>query len=202
MVADGNIALKVIWIQGQFGPFTSPCSAQGREINVVQNAKVWCTQSGCNCNWIYYKKHNDGDYWNYFDKNNLDEWPCYDSAVFVRWQFGSGIYHHGKSRNKPIPIKYCKPGKLVFLTSRESGKPESDRKIIGCFSIAGITTHPDWGNVIHAGAIRLRASDFDHAPLYWAHHKQNGGPRWGTGLFRYIPDSEAQTMLNALVVVC
>jgi len=140
-----------------------------------------------------------GDYWQYHNKADFDEWPCYDTLIFIRWQFGSGIYHHGLRKGDPIPIKHWQPGKLAFLTSKEADKPESERRIIGCFSIAGMTHHPDWGHVLHGGSLRLRVISPSHAPLYWKFHYQHAGPKWNTGLFRYVPDREAQDMLAALI---
>src|SRR5207249_10006128 len=126
------------------------------------------------------------------------KWPCYDAPVFTTWSFGTGIYHHGRKKNKPMPIKYWKVGKVAFLTSKKSGEPESTRKIIGCFSVAGMTHDQHWGNMLHAGSIRLRVTNVNPAPLYSSLHRQGGPPRWNTGLFRYIPDGEAQKMLAAL----
>src|SRR5436309_3423056 len=136
---DGNIAFKVTWVYGDNGPFSSPCSPRGREINIDQDPRVWCSQPACPCYEIYHRKSNKGDYWSHYNKTGPDPYPCYDSAVFTGWKFGTGIYHHGRKKNKPIPIKHWKPGKLAFLTSKKSGEPESARKIIGCFSIARMT---------------------------------------------------------------
>ena len=198
---DGNIAFKVTWVYGSQGPFTSPCTPAGRHINIVSDPRVWCSQQSCACWKIYHRNGNSGDYWTYHNRADLDQWPCYDTLVFVRWQFGSGIYHHGPNKGNAIPIKHCRPGKLAFFTSKQTDEPEAERRIIGCFSIAGMTQDPDWGHVIHAGNIRLRASNLSHAPLYWKLHRQAKGPRWNTGLFRYVSDQEAHAMLNALLLV-
>jgi hypothetical protein len=195
---DGNIAFKVTWVYGKHGPFSSSCTPMGREINVVNDPRVWCSQPDCPCFKILHSKSNKGDYWKHYSKTGPNKWPCYDAAVFTTWRFGAGIYHHGRNKNKPIPVRYWRVGKLAFLTSKESGQPESKRKIIGCFEIARVTQEPYWGNVIYAGALRLRVANFNKAPLYWAFHRQSGPPRWNTGLFRYIPDKEAQAMLAAL----
>jgi hypothetical protein len=197
-VPDGNLALKLTWIDATNGPFTSPCSPHGRKLNIVDSPRVWCSHADCPCYQIYSQHNNAGDYWQYFNKRNFDDWPCYETMVFLRWQFGTGIYHNGSNQDQPIPIKHWKRGKLAFLTSREPGKPESERRIIGCFSMDRMTTDQTWGNVIHAGSVRLKVTNFRNAPLYWRYRRQNSGPRWNTGLFRYIPDTEARYMLNAI----
>jgi hypothetical protein len=195
---DGNIAFKVTWVYGTNGPFSSPCNPRGRKINVVENPRVWCSQQDCPCAEIYHQHGNAGDYWQYHNRKNFDEWPCYDAMAFSRWQFGTGIYHQGANMGNPIPIKHWKQGKLAFLTSREPDKPEAERRIIGCFSVDRMTPHREWGNVFHAGSVRLRAANFHQAPFYWKFHSQAVGPRWNTGLFRYIPYKEARAMLKAL----
>jgi hypothetical protein len=198
---DGNLAFKVTWIHGSNGPFSSPCSAVGRKINIVDEPRVWCSQQSCPCAQIYFGHKNVGDYWQYHNQNDFDDWPCYESMVFIRWQFGAGIFHNGSNVGNAIPIKHWRRGKFAFLTSREPGKSESERRIIGCFSMDRMTKHPDWGNVLHAGSIKLKSANFSNAPLFWNHHHQPSGPRWNTGLFRYLPDHEAKSMLQALKAV-
>jgi len=40
MPHDGNVALNVTWVYGKDGPFTSPCTPQGREVN-IRSRRVW-----------------------------------------------------------------------------------------------------------------------------------------------------------------
>lgn len=199
---DGNLAFKVIWVNGNNGPFSSPCTPAGRRVNVIENPRAWCSQRDCPCSIIYHQNGNRGDYWNYHNKSDINEWPCYDAMVFQRWQFGTGIYHQGPKVGDPIPIKHWKQGKLAFLTSRKPDRPEADRRVIGCFSIDRMTEDPDWGNVFHAGSIRLQVSNFNQAPLFWKYHCQAAGPRWNTGLFRYMSDKESRALLAALKRIC
>ena len=197
-VPDGNIALKLTWIESTNGPFASPCSPQGRELNIIDNPRVWCSHGDCPCYEIYHQHNNAGDYWQYHNKSDFDDWPCYEAMVFRRWQFGTGIYHNGSNVDQSIPIKHWRPGKFAFLTSRQPGKPEAERRIIGCFDMDRMTTDPHWGNVLHAGSVKLKAANFSNAPPYWRYHRQPSGPRWNTGLFRYISDAEARQMFVAV----
>jgi len=58
---------------------------------------------------------------------------------------------------------------------------------------------PDWGVVITSvRTTKVRVRNFKRAPRFWDFHTQNGPPRWGTGLFRYLPNSEALKLFEAV----
>lgn len=190
---EGNVAFKVTWVYGPTGPFTAPCEAEGREINVVRERKVWCSDGDCECARMV-AAGNTG-------RLPADSEPCYDAAIFREWSFGGGIYHNGKRRGQPMSINHVQPGKLAFFTSKRFDMAESDRVVIGCFEIAEFEpkADPEWGIMITSlPESRVRVNNVSHAPRYWDFHKQNGPPRWGTGLFRYIPDSEARRLHEAV----
>jgi len=42
-----NVALKLNWVYGEDGPWTSPCTPEGRRTNV--GSKVWCSQPENEC---------------------------------------------------------------------------------------------------------------------------------------------------------
>lgn len=194
MKHDGNVAFKVTWVYGATGPFVTPCTAEGRYYNIWIDEKVWCSQKECPCRKLF-DRHSESDY----DRQKYDYWPCYDSGIFSRWRFGGGIYHRGNRRNTEIPFKHAQVGKLAFYTSRRFDMKEEDRLIIGCFRIGGFEFDQEMGtHVAVADDLKLQITHFEKAPRFWDFHKQNGPPKWGTGLFRYIPDNEAQSMLDAV----
>jgi hypothetical protein len=191
---DGNVAFKVTWVYGRSGPFTSPCTAEGRYWNIWLEQKVWCSQKECPCKKLFDARSGDD-----YDRQKYDYWPCYDAAIFSKWSFGGGVYHRGKRKDEQIPFKQYKVGKLAFFTSRRIDMTEEDRIIIGCFRIGRHMYDDDLETpVIVAADLKLRVKDFDRAPRFWDFHKQNGPPKWGAGLFRYIPDEEAKAMLDAV----
>jgi len=199
MIQDGNVAFKVTWVYGEHGPFTTPCTPNGREHNIAEQKKVWCTQGQCPCFTIY-KNGNTETY----DVTARGCWPCYDSAIFDTWGFSGGVYHHGPKKNQSISIRHFKKGKLAFFTSRRWDMAEKDRKIIGCFQIARYEKDKDHRfdkKMLFAGDLKLRVRDLEKAPRFWNFHVQTAGPLWGTGLFRYIPDQEARAMLRAVEAV-
>jgi len=194
---DGNVAFKVTWVYGQDGPFTTPCTPEGRHINIKQRKATWCRQSDCPCKQLY-DAGNESPY----DRTTLDRWPCYDSAIFDKWSFGGGRFHGESRGGEPIPFKNFRLGKLAFFTTRHHGMGEEDRIIIGCYRIDKSVSDPDFDILVAAaGDFCLRVEDFEKAPKFWAFHKQAGKPHWGTGLFRYLPDEEAEAMLEAVQAV-
>lgn len=188
---DGNIAFKVTWVYGEKGPFTSPCAPEGRDINIRLQKKTWCRQPQCPC----YKLYKTGN----LGLLAADEEPCYDAVIFKHWCFGGGMYHTGSRKGQPIPLKYAKPGKLAFFTSRRHDMTEDQRIIIGCFEIGRVELDDEGGVLVVAEkSSGIKVPNFDHAPRFWDFHAQKGGPRWKTGLFRYLSDQEAQAMYRAV----
>jgi hypothetical protein len=190
---DGNVAFKVTWVYGPRGPFTGPCTAEGREINIIQERKVWCSDRDSKWAQILHSGNTD--------KLPTDYQPCYDVAIFEDWSFGGDVFHHGERRGQPMSINHVRPGKLGFFTAKRFDMDERDRIVIGCFEIVEFDPEadPDWGVVITSvPASRVRLRDTEHAPRFWGFHTQNGPPRWGTGLFRYLPDSEALRLSDAM----
>ena len=121
--------------------------------------------------------------------------------IFKKWTFSGGVYHHGDRKGEPIPFKYFKPGKLAFFTSRTQDMTEAERIIIGCYEIAGAEPDADYRDLVAAPkkGSEMRINNFRYAPRFWDFYQQNGPPRWGTGLFRYLSDQEAESMYQAVI---
>lgn len=186
-----NVAFKVTWVYGKDGPFRTPCTAEGRKINIEKEKKVWCSQPENECRQLYDLNSN---------KIVTGSLPCYDSAIFKNWRFSAGIYHHGVKKGQPIPIRKTGKGKWAFFTSKKYGEREADRRVIGCFQIDDIVTCEDGTQWVEAKPkIRYRVQDFDKAPRFWDYHTQEGPPKWGTGLFRYLNDKEAEELREAVL---
>jgi hypothetical protein len=191
-IVKHHLAFKVTWVYGTKGPFTSPCNAEGRIVNIRREKKVWCTQKENPCLRILVDDDNKGA---------PDEIPCYDAAIFKLWAFGGGVYHTGERVGEPICIRHVEPGSYAFFTSKPYGAPEDARVVIGCFEVAEPEREadPHWGfRVTSVPSSRIRLRDLDNAPRFWQSHHQNGPPRWGTGLFRYLPNYEAFELLAAV----
>jgi hypothetical protein len=140
---SGNVAFKVTWVYGKGGPFSSPCTSVGREINIRKEKRIWCSDQECLCNKLY----RAGD----LREVMLGEQPCMDSETFTAWRFGGGTYHNGPRKDEPISIKHARPGKLAFFTSRQFERTEAERLVLGCYEIddVGFDSKRD-GTFLHA----------------------------------------------------
>ncbi len=192
-----NIAFKVTWVYGEDGPWSSPCSPEGRLINIIREGKVWCNQPENECH-----KISDTE-----ARLPLSARPCMDYGAYYDLRFGGGTHHSGPQEGKGIPIHQTDVGKLAFLTSRRNDMAEEDRIIIACFRI-DLKERSDHGEDIvsadpdHPHFLRVPADRFGDAPRFWDYRAAAEHRAWGTGLFRYIPDDEAEAMWQAMAAVC
>lgn len=194
MRPDGNVAFKLTWVYGTQGPFTSACTDDGRRTNIKLAHHVWCSQPENKC-FKALEAVEPGQV-----KVDDDSYPCNDVMAFRWWAFSSGWFHHGDRRGRPIPMRFVNPGKLAFLTSRRHDMTEEQRVVLGCFRVSEVCEDDAGGLWAHSepGPDRIWVRDQERAPRYWEFHRQASGPSWGTGLFRYVPDSEAERLYAAL----
>jgi len=191
MRPDGHVAFKVTWVYGKTGPFTSPCTAEGRETNIQIEQKVWCSHRENDCYKVYAAGNKGGP---------VKRSPCYDVGAFSDWAFSGGVLHSGPRRGQPIPLRFAKTGKWAFLTSKAVDTKESDRLVLGCFEITDITGSDEeemW--VSGRTGERVPNSSLQSAPRFWKFYRQSGGPRWGSGLFRYLSDGQAMRLRDAVM---
>lgn len=185
-----NVAFKVSWVYGQRGPWTTPCTPQGRQKR-MKSGNVWCSQSECRCSALRGTDRTLPD----------EETPCYDCRAPFELRFASG---QGARAGQPRPLKQTGVGKRAILTSLGDGRREEDRIIIACFRIAEVAPFPGLGGTAvyadrdHPFAVRVPLNRLDDAPRYWE-FRAPGKPRvWGSLLFRYIDDDEADAMWAAV----
>jgi hypothetical protein len=192
--ASGNVAFKVTWVYGKNGPFSAPCTPDGRRKN-IENQRIWCSDKECLCNKLY----RIGD----LREVTPEERPCMDSEIFTAWKFGTGVYHHGPKKDDSIPIKSARPGKLAFFTSRRFDMSEAERIVLGCYKIDELGFDSNKGGTfLHAkqgSQFKINLDALSDAPRFWDFYKSSGPPFWGSGLFRYLGDDLAKTLRDAVI---
>lgn len=184
-----HVAIKTTYNNGGEGVyvgFNGTCSEDIIKRN-IKSGRVWCSQPDCECR-KYYDRGFKG-------KRPVD--PCYESSLFRDWQFGAGWYHTGLRAGTPIHLSNAGEGKIAILTTRFPGETEIDRKITGFFKIAEVIDKPKKETMLVADrnfALRLPMEEAMNL-FFWDYYSTIGGARWGTGLIRYLNDSQTSRIL-------
>jgi hypothetical protein len=192
---DGNVAFKVTWLYATKGDFKGPCNSEGRALNTHRGGN-WCSQPECHCYQLDRAK----------DDRDIDlreeNYPCSESAMFDRspWSFNSGSYHKGRSKDGPIPMRHAKVGRFAFFTSKNLEMVEDQRIIIAAYEIGAVEWTEEWGyEVSGSKGTQIRVRDLKRAPKFWKFYQNSfGPPAWRSGLFRYVPDEQAEKMYRAV----
>ena len=170
-----NVAFKVTWVYGEYGPWSSPCSPEGRLINILREGKVWCSQPDCPCHELL-----DTD-----DRLPAGAIPCYDCRAPLDFRFTSGLHPRGPRKGEPIPMRRTGVGKFAFLTSRRHDMTEAERIVVACFRIDHVGDHPDlrgyavWADEGSPHALRVPLDRLDEAPRFWGLPQDRQGPTLG-----------------------
>jgi len=187
-----HVAIKCTYNNGDEGifvGFSGTCSEDIIKWN-IESGRVWCSQKDCEC-----RKYYENGF-----KGNRPIDPCYESVLFRDWQYGAGWYHTGSRAGTPIHLSTVGKGKIAILTTRFPGDEEIDRKIIGFFKIGEITNKPGQETMLIADrsfAIRLPMEEAKEL-FFWDYYSTRGGAVWGTGLVRYLNDTQIIQILADL----
>ncbi len=191
MDETANIAIKCTYNNGgedELVGFSGTCSEDIIKWN-IDNKRVWCSNEDCGC-----RKYYDKGF-----KGKPPEYPCYESALFVEWEYGAGSYHTGKRKGVNIHLSKNVKNKYAILTTRFPDDEEIDRKIIGFFKISAVENDDEeYPTTIYANPkVRVRLPLDEAKGLYfWNYYKnKKGGAKWGTGLVRYLSDEQVNQVL-------
>ena len=167
----------------EFVGFDGTCTNENIRRNVKKRT-IWCSQEGNRC-----RRFHD-----YGFRGRRPIYPCYESQIFQKWKYSSGVSRKGA----PFPMPHAKEGKIALLTTRLPDQDtEIERIVFGVFKIARIKTNKDgtWAIGDPEYAIRLPKTAALALP-YW--NFKNDQPRWDRRLFRPVSDQEVTNFLRAL----
>ncbi|AKG91840.1 hypothetical protein GAH_00829 [Geoglobus ahangari] len=174
-VEDRNLAFKCNWLDSDY---EGPCGRAGRMWNIYRKRFPWCTQPENPC----YQYENGF-------RNDIPEFPCYETMIFKKSEFGAGVDHSGPRKGTGRKIKYVVPGKLAIFTTVEPNKPESERLIFGFFVIRDHYTDEEGATRIVGYPEYTLKIPKDSRLEFWDFYRNSDGSIfWGTGLFRYLSD--------------
>lgn len=195
-----NIAFKLNYCDGgspeQIG-FNGICSDAAIRYNIEKEKRVWCGSKECLCS-----QYLSGD----IDRTVLDDsfsdnnFVCYESQLLKSWKVMAGEDGDGKTRK----IKSARRNSLAVLTTRLPDSKEAERIIFGVFLIDDILEGNDQesGYVANKSTYRITLT-LDEAKMmpFWNYHANATGKvtaKWGSGLFRYMDDTQAVALLQDL----
>ena len=172
---DRNLAFKCNWMDTDY---EKPCGEVGRKWNVHVRRSIWCTQPENPCYQFEMGLRRD-----------IPTYPCYESEIFTKSEYGAGVNHTGVRKGIGRKIRYVIPGKLAIFTTVDPGRSENERYIFGFFVIKDhyidddgatkVVGHPEYTLKIPKDS-RLKFWDF--------YRNADGSIFWGTGLYRYLSD--------------
>ena len=197
-----NIAFKLNYCDGgssskQIG-FNGICSDATIRYNIEKEKRVWCSSQECLCS-----QYLSGE----IDRTALDDsfvddgFACYESQLLKSWKIMAGEDGDGKTRK----IKSARPNSLAVLTTRLPNTKEAERIIFGVFVIDDVLegNEQESGYVSNQSSYRISLTlDEAKKMQFWNYHTNTAGKvsaKWGSGLFRYLDDTQAVAMLQDMV---
>ena len=195
-----HVAFKATYNDGkehdQILGFKGVCTIDNIKRN-IKAGRVNCSLPNNPCR-VYYDSGFKGN-------SPQDNPHCYETNLFNKWEFGSGMYHSGDKNGQYIPMKKASSGDIAVLTTRFPGTSEEERKIIAAYRIEKIEKvigpYQSIHNLLQADKnLKIELTrDLAEKFNFWQYHK--GEPIWGTGLFRYMGDDEVSDFLNDIILV-
>lgn len=181
-VKDRNLAFKCNWLDTDY---EGPCGKEGRRWNIHVKKFPWCTQPENPC-----YQYEMGL------RKSVPPYPCYETEIFSRFEYGAGVNHRGPRKGKGRKIRYVVPDKLALFTTVDPGKSGDSRYIFGFFVIKDYYVDSDGATKIVGYPEYTLKIPKDSRLRFWDFYRNSDGSTfWGTGLVRYLSDEVAVNYL-------
>jgi hypothetical protein len=201
-----NIAIKCNYCDGGrsetvFG-YKGICSDEVLHQNVSILKRPWCSSPGCPC-----KRYSKGE----ISRAELEQmnkdggFVCYESRLMRDWVASVGRFQSAKKNDKPIKMTNARVNRLCVLTTKGAGELEAERKIFAAFVISEVEVGDEKveGNVHAHAKFRIDLTQAEAEQVrFWEFHKNKSKPEtpfWGSGLLRYITDSQSINIIKAMM---
>ena len=204
---ENNLAFKCNFCNGGCSAeclgYKGVCSDEQIRYNIEKKNRAWCSNNDSPC-----KKYLDG----IITRAELDAlnengtFVCYESRMLLDWKAEAGDDLDENGVHKARRITNASKDSLAVLTTELPSMPSGkDRVIFGVF-ITGVV---DEGDDIKAGYVKAKG-DY-HIELtpeeakkmkFWHYYQNPNSPKkiqWGTGLYRYMKDSDCARILADIV---
>lgn len=174
-VEDRNIVFKCNWMDTDYD---GPCDKEGRRWNIYTKKSLWCVQPENPCYQYELGLRRD-----------IPAYPCYESEIFTKFEYGAGVNHTGVRKGKGRKIKYVVPGKLAIFTTVNPKDSGERRYIFGFFVIRKHYVDDDGATKVVGYSEYTLKIPKDSRLMFWNFHRNaDGSMFWGTGLYRYLSD--------------
>lgn len=203
-----NVAFKCNYCdggmqQGTVG-FNGVCSDSTIRYNIEKAHHIWCSDVDCPC-----KQYIDGK----ISRTELCDaltngvLVCYESTMLKDWKASAGRIQNGENRNRPMKISKVQTNSLAILTTKKPDSPDNERFIFAVFLVdekfEGDTK--DEGYVIANSKWKIELSPQEASKmLFWNYYANENAPEkvlLGSGLHRYISDSQAVQILRDIIAI-
>lgn len=117
-------------------------------------------------------------------------------SVETAFSLFTGSYLSGAKKGAPRVPERMKPNSVCLLTARSPGEPEKARRIAGACMVRDdffgeeaadglIKPHPKYRLLLPAA----------EKMLFWDYIEENGDPRWGNAVLKYVSVNEVRRIL-------
>lgn len=201
-----NVAFKCTYCDGgksnsSIG-FTGLCSDEQKNYNIFIKKRTWCNAEENLCRMYLEGKLTKAQLEEKFQQDNSS--VCYESNLFRSWSYEAGYVVKGKNKGKPNTLRGVQTNSLCVLTTQPPNANKMQRYIFGVF----IVIRSDEGDEMSAGKVvahpkyRIALNDTEAKKMcFWNYYKNDNEAfpyQWGAGLFRYINDKTALSILNGI----
>jgi hypothetical protein len=207
LIPRKNIAFKCNYCDGGIEQnkigFLGICSKDLIRNNIEIENKRWCSAERCLC-----KNYLDGKikYQDIVDEIKVNQGAiCYESHLLLDWYMEAGWTI---KEGRPMTMAHIQTNSLGIFTTRRPQDDESKRFI---FAVFLIERQEEGDGVATAGSVnadpkyKLQLTEQQAEKiLFWNYHANKNAPKkiyWGTGLFRYLSDTEAVQVLRDIVKI-
>ena len=206
-----NIAFKCNFCDGGKTPerigFNGVCSDKMIQYNIGKAKHVWCSSTNSLC-----RKRFTGEIESYRElkervHNDFNDFTCYESVMMRDWKASAGIVQSGENSGRPMRLVKVQANSLAVLTTRLPYDTDENRFIFAVFlvdeSYEGDAR--DEGYVSTKSKYKIETTPEEAKKLkFWNYYFCPNAPeviKFGSGLHRYLSDTQAAQILRDIVTI-
>lgn len=184
--------------------FHGVCSDSIIQYNIKVEKRTWCSSPDCAC-----LAYLQGEISRYALESQMDYggFVCYESQMLREWKAMAGVVQKGERKGAAMRLAQVQANSLCILTTREPYTEEEERLIFAVFLVdrAYDGDSLDEGFVSTQSRFKLALSPQEAKKMpFWKYHANKSKVEkafWGSGLHRYITNTEAVQILSDIAAL-